>query len=105
LLRAGVADALASFGCEVSQAASGAQALSALASGRPDLLLTDYLMPNMTGAALAGQARALFPGLPVLVATGYADMGAIEAVVGGNAVLRKPFKLVELAQAVARSVG
>nr|GFD59374.1 putative two-component response regulator ARR21 [Tanacetum cinerariifolium] len=72
--------------------------------GRPDLLLTDYLMPDLTGAELAAEARALFPGLPVLVATGYADMGAIEGALGSNAVLRKPFQLSELAGAVARLV-
>jgi signal transduction histidine kinase/ActR/RegA family two-component response regulator len=105
LVRAGMADALVEFGCEVKQASSGAEGLAALASTRPDLLLTDYMMPNMTGAQLAAQARALHPGLPVLVATGYADMAAIEAAAGGTPVLRKPFKLADLEQAVARTVG
>jgi CheY-like chemotaxis protein len=36
------------------------------------------------------------------VATGYADMSAIEGALGGNAVLRKPFQLSDLASAVAR---
>jgi signal transduction histidine kinase/ActR/RegA family two-component response regulator len=105
LVRAGMVDALAEFGCEVAQASSGAEGLFALASARPDLLLTDYMMPNMNGAQLAAQARALYPGLPVLVATGYADMAAIEAAGGGTPVLRKPFKLADLEQAVARAVG
>lgn len=105
LVRAGVADSLASFGCVVSQASSGEQGLAALTRARPDLLLTDYLMPGMTGAQLAREARGLFPQLPVLVATGYADMAAIESAVGENSVLRKPFEMGELARAVARSLA
>lgn len=104
LVRAGMADALVSFGCLVHQASCGAEGITALERERPDVLLTDYLMPGITGAELAAKARALHPGLPVLVATGYADMGAIEGALGGNAVLRKPFQLSDLASAVARLV-
>jgi CheY-like chemotaxis protein len=102
LVRAGMADALVSFGCKVRQAACGADGIVELERERPDVLLTDYLMPGITGAELAANARALHPGLPVLVATGYADMSAIEGALGGNAVLRKPFQLSDLASAVAR---
>lgn len=105
MVRGGVADSLASFGCTVSQAASGELGLAALLQSRPDLLMTDYLMPGMTGAELATQARLLFPDLPILVVTGYADMAAIESAIGENAVLRKPFELSELADAVARSIS
>ena len=102
LVRAGMADALTAFGCLVFQADSGREGLLALERERPDILLTDYFMPGMTGAELATRARELFPELPVLVATGYADMSAIEGALGGDAVLRKPFQLSELASAVAR---
>ena len=105
LVRAGMADALVSFGCLVRQASCGADGMVELERERPDVLLTDYLMPGMTGAELAAKARALHPGLPVLVATGYADMAAIEGALGGNAVLRKPFQLSDLASAVARLAG
>lgn len=102
LVRAGMADTLVSFGCLVRQASCGEHGMVALERERPDVLLTDYLMPGMTGAELAAKARALHPGLPVLVATGYADMGAIEGTLGGNAVLRKPFQLSDLVSAVVR---
>jgi signal transduction histidine kinase/CheY-like chemotaxis protein len=104
-VRAGIVDALLALGCNVSQAGGGTQGLAVLASGEPGLLLTDYLMPDMTGVELAVRARALFPRLPVLVATGYADMGAIEHAIGSHAVLRKPFQLAELSAAVTRVVN
>ncbi|WP_075792060.1 ATP-binding protein [Massilia putida] len=104
-VRAGIVDALLALGCNVSQADGGTQGLAELATGEPGLLLTDYLMPDMTGVELAVRARALFPRLPVLVATGYADMGAIEHAIGSHAVLRKPFQLAELSAAVTRVVN
>jgi signal transduction histidine kinase/ActR/RegA family two-component response regulator len=104
-VRGGMVDALLTFGCDVSQAASGADGLAALALGEPDLLLTDYLMPGMTGVELAIKAKEMLPNLPVLIATGYADMDAIEASIGAGAVLRKPFQLAELSAAVARAAA
>jgi signal transduction histidine kinase len=101
LVRAGMADALASFGCLVRQASCGAEGMVELERERPDVLLTDYLMPGITGAELAASARLRYPGLPILVATGYADMGAIEGTLGSNAILRKPFQLSQLASTVA----
>ncbi|HEX8603574.1 MAG TPA: response regulator [Pseudoduganella sp.] len=103
-VRASIADALVTLGCEVAQAADGSAGLDTLAQGRPDLLLTDYLMPGMTGAELAGRARERFPGLPVVVATGYADMDAIRRVVGDVTILRKPFQIAELGAAVRKAL-
>ena len=101
-VRAGIVDTLRALGCEVAQAGGGSEGLAALEADEPGLLLTDYLMPDMTGVELAVHARTLYPALPVLVATGYADMSAIESVIGSHAVLRKPFQLTELGAAVAR---
>jgi signal transduction histidine kinase len=103
-VRAGIVDALLALGCDVSQAPGGREALALLPAVLPGLLLTDYLMPEMTGVELAVHARALLPDLPVLVATGYADMEAIESAIGNGALLRKPFQLAELGTAVARLV-
>ena len=101
-VRAGIVDALLAFGCDVAQAPGGREALALLPGVLPELLMTDYLMPDMTGVELAVRARALLPDLPVLVATGYADMEAIESVIGNGAILRKPFQLAELGAAIAR---
>lgn len=102
LVRAGIVDALITLRCIVSQAGSGEDGLSAIDAAEPDFLLTDYLMPDMTGLNLAIRARERYPALPVLVATGYADMSAIEETLGKGAILRKPFQLAELGAAVAR---
>ena len=39
-----------------------------------DLLITDHSMPGMTGVELASASRKLRPSLPILLATGYAEM-------------------------------
>jgi signal transduction histidine kinase len=104
-VRAGIVDALMALGCDVSQASSGPAGLDALAMAKPQLLFTDYLMPGMTGVELVVKAREMFPGLAVLVATGYGDMSAIEDAVGTDLVLRKPFQLAELSAAVSRAAN
>jgi signal transduction histidine kinase len=96
---------LEAFGHMVTQAADGEAALRALQHARPDLVITDYLMPGITGAELMQRARQVFPGIPMIIATGYADMHAIEQVLGDDILLRKPFELAELALSVERALG
>ena len=72
-----------------------------MASSRPDLLMVDYAMPDMTGAEVICKARELWRDLPVILATGYADMAAVERLVGKPAILRKPFDITTLGAAVA----
>ena len=67
--------------------------------------MVDYLMPGMNGAELAAAARRLYPQMPVLVATGYADMAEVQKVVGSHSVLRKPFDLETLSGAVSAELG
>ena len=99
-----MAESLEAIGYAVTQAADGETALGMLREGVPDLLITDYLMPGMTGAELMQKVRAEAPDLPMIIATGYADMKAIEEVIGENQLLRKPFPLAELAATVARAL-
>ncbi|UYN97815.1 MAG: response regulator [Enhydrobacter sp.] len=92
---------LEDLGHTVIQANSGARALEVLRSDRAvDLLITDYAMPGMTGAQLAEEARRLRPGLPILLATGYADLPS-----GGVALdlprLTKPYVQSQLAERIA----
>ena len=99
LVRAGTAEMLRDLGHVVHEAASGSQALSKLAGGLPiDLLITDYMMPSMNGAALARRATALKLTLPVLVITGYAG-GDLNI---GLPQLTKPFRQADLARSLHR---
>jgi CheY-like chemotaxis protein len=58
---------LESKGYEVLTAASGRQALGLLAQNQVDLVLSDHLMPGLTGAELARQIKAQKPELPVIL--------------------------------------
>jgi PAS domain S-box-containing protein len=79
--------------------------LDKLESLQPDLLITDFLMPGMTGAELVKQAHKKFPGLPAIIATGYADMRAIDEVIDTAMILRKPFQLNDLAYKVQHALA
>jgi signal transduction histidine kinase/ActR/RegA family two-component response regulator len=103
-VRASMVESLQALGHTVAQAADGEAGLRELEHARPDLIITDYLMPGMTGAELVRRARLHLPGVPMVIATGYADMKAIEAVIGDDMLLRKPFQLAELADVVERAL-
>ena len=104
-LRGVVSSALKVLGYEVTEASDGPRGLEALRSGKPDVLVVDFAMPGMNGAEVARQARELWPGLPVVLASGYSDTDAIERAIGKNAqLLRKPFAIDELLRAVGEAV-
>jgi len=103
-VRTSIAESLGALGHVVTQAADGMAALSALESERPDLMITDYLMPGMTGAELMRRARHAFPGMPMIIATGYADMRAIEESIGAGILLRKPFQLADLEASIEQAL-
>ncbi|MBB5716951.1 PAS domain S-box protein [Sphingomonas aerophila] len=95
LVRMSTADMLNDFGFDVVEAGSAEEALNLLKAGEaPDLLVTDHLMPGMSGADLAREARLLNPGLPVLVVSGYAE---VEGIAPDLPRLTKPFRNADLA--------
>ncbi len=99
-VRQSMVESLEALGYQVSQAHDGESGLTELRREKPHLMITDFLMPGMTGAELVSAANREFPGLPMIIATGYADMEAIDKVIGTNTVLQKPFQLVDLAATV-----
>ncbi|MBD8530759.1 MULTISPECIES: response regulator [unclassified Massilia] len=103
-VRESMVESLEALGHTVAQAPHAEAALLELRRARPGLIITDYLMPGMTGAELVLRARAELPGVPMIIATGYADMKAIEQVIGDDMLLRKPFQLNELAAIVERAL-
>jgi PAS domain S-box-containing protein len=104
-VRAFLGESLEGLGCTVVSAASGAQGLEVLREVRPALALLDYAMPGMNGAELARSARQIYPDLPIVFVTGYAESEQLEAALGGDVpILRKPFTLAELAAAVEENV-
>jgi CheY-like chemotaxis protein len=103
LVRATTSDMLADLGYEVVEAASAEEALKALNEGlRIDLLVTDHLMPGMTGVDLARRVREQRPGTPVLIVSGYAEA---EAIAPDLPRLTKPFRQAEMAVALAGVTG
>ena len=68
---------LEDLGHIVTEARSGAEALALVRSGvEVDLVVTDHAMPQMTGSELVQLLRAERPGLPIILATGYAELPA-----------------------------
>ncbi len=93
-------------GYAVLHAPDGAAALALLDGGVAiALLIADLAMPGMNGLQLAARARTRRPGLPVLLATGYAETAAIHGSNPGYPVLEKPFKVAQLLEAVAGLLG
>jgi signal transduction histidine kinase len=104
LISLSTAALLEDLGHEVVKASSGAAALEVLQSGKPvDLLITDYAMPGMTGVQLAEAARKIRPGLPILLATGYADLPARTKI--DLPRLSKPYQQRQLAERITSLVG
>ena len=87
---------LAEQSYRVRAAANGVEALQALAShsGPVHLLVTDVIMPGMSGTELASKLRADWPGLPVLYISGYTEDSTIaqSALSPRTTFLRKPYK-------------
>ncbi len=95
-----VVETLRDRGFVVSETGDGGMALAQLAHTRPDLLIIDFLMPGLNGAAVALKARELDPTQKVLFVSGYMDTDAIDAALPNAPVLRKPFDGDQLVAAV-----
>jgi len=104
LISLSTASLLEDLGHTVIRASSGADALAVLSDAQAiDLMITDYAMPGMTGLQLAEEARRLRPGLPILLATGYADLPASSDL--DLPRLSKPYQQRQLAEQIAHLLG
>ncbi len=95
------ADMLMDLGHDVVEAHSGTEALEFFGDGSAfDLVITDYSMPGMTGGDLARAVRAIAPALPILIASGYAELPP--GVDLDVARLGKPYTQDQLANEIAK---
>jgi PAS domain S-box-containing protein len=95
---------LEELGHTVYSAPSALHALDILRREKKiDLMITDQLMPGMTGSELASRIRQENAHMPIILATGYAELAPREG--EGLPRLAKPFSQHQLAEAIARAVG
>ncbi|WP_316979634.1 PAS domain S-box protein [Shumkonia mesophila] len=96
------------FGYKVEALTSPAAALAVFQSmaDQFDIVVTDQVMPNMTGDVLARKLRELRPDIPIILCTGYAPPASALAhkAVGINEVVRKPIEPSELGQIIRRTL-
>ena len=101
LVRLSTAEDLRDMGYDVAEAGSADEALAKVRAGfKPEALITDHMMPGMSGVELAAQLRTTLPNLPVLLITGYCNLQPDET--DGLHVLAKPFRHADLLLHVAR---
>ena len=100
-LRALVRDVLVGAGYRVFEASEGREAVAVVGREDIDLMLTDVVLPRLSGPEAYAQARALRPSLHALFMSGYADVGpGLDTLPPGARRLAKPFRLTTLLLAV-----
>ena len=86
---------------QVTTAATGLDALRLLRSENYDVLLTDIVMPDISGLGLIEISRKEFPGLPVIAMTGYSkQVKDLTTERSPDYYLEKPFNLAELSKVI-----
>jgi len=103
----GVADVIVSAledeGYRVIVAANGRQGLERLRESTPSLIIMDFMMPIMDGAAMGEAVRAqpAFAALPIIMTSAISEAAVKERFPHYQAFLRKPFRVQELLDSVA----
>jgi PAS domain S-box-containing protein len=103
-LRALTRRLLEDAGYRVAEADSGAGALDAGAAEPPDVLLSDIVMPGMSGRELAEALWSRIPALPVVLMSGYTDDVVVREGLPHAGFLEKPFTRAQLLQAVGAAL-
>ncbi|MBV8686639.1 MAG: response regulator [Alphaproteobacteria bacterium] len=98
--------ALEELGYRPIACSNGRDALDLLArETQIELLITDVMMPEMTGTELVRRASTLYPSLAVLFVTGYVGEAGEAEDLAGYDILRKPFTVSALSDAVRTAIG
>jgi CheY-like chemotaxis protein len=107
-LRSLVANVLTEYGYKVVTASSGAKAVALIEKmeAPPDLMLTDVVMPGMSGPMLADQLLAKFSSARVLFMSGFDERQVVQRYVveKGFTLITKPFQLHNLCAAVKKAI-
>jgi signal transduction histidine kinase len=103
-VRTATVGALEDLGYEPVACSSGAEALALFESMEFDLIISDVIMPEMTGPEMVRELKARRDDIAVLFVTGYVGEGESEDLVGYD-LLRKPFTVSTLASSVATALA
>jgi CheY-like chemotaxis protein len=99
-------DFLSFLAIEADEAPSGAEGLARLADARYELVLTDLIMPGMTGMEVAEAVRVKHPAIAVVVVTGSAMPNVVDGIhQKGFHVLGKPFTLDAFKTTIERALA
>jgi PAS domain S-box-containing protein len=102
-IRLSTVDMLSDLGFKVHEAATAEAALALVEAGlTPDILITDHLMPGMTGVELAHAVRSRAPDTKILIVSGFAEADGIDPALPR---LTKPFVQADLVRHIHREVG
>ena len=93
-------DLVGSLGYAADAASGGAEALALFDSNHYDIVLTDLLMPEMSGWEVLAAVRQRDPRMPVIIITGTPAVGDPRAAQPGVAVLKKPVDVKALDDAI-----
>jgi signal transduction histidine kinase len=105
LVMTGMSAMIEDLGHTPIEAHSGAEAIGKLASGLEiDVVITDHAMPAMTGLQLVRHIQERYPELPVILATGYAELPGDAGSLGIHR-LAKPCNQYEIAMAIQSALG
>ncbi|MBO6633586.1 response regulator [Parvibaculum sp.] len=104
LIRMSTTEMLESAGMKVIESGSGAEALAAIETEAPDILIADVGLPDMTGIELAEKAREILSTLPIIFATGHSDVPGTEAL-SRTAIVTKPYDMGRLQGSIDMLLG
>jgi CheY-like chemotaxis protein len=98
-------DLVESLGYSADPAASGEEALAMFERAQYDVVLTDLLMPGMTGWDVLEAVHQRDPQVPVIIITGSPVVGDGHAAQPGVAILKKPVDVALLDSMIKRMLG
>jgi len=101
-----LAERLAMRGIQVNTAFSGEEALSLLETFQPQVMILDLMMPGMSGSAVLGRVKKLYPNMEVILLTGIGSMTEGVAGIGQGAFdyLIKPLQIEELIEKIGLAI-